>query len=62
MIYLIIYGCIALLVFFIISFLNGYHDKEVTFNDLFQAVSWPMSLMELLGVLTKIIIQRKKQK
>jgi hypothetical protein len=62
MIYLIIYGCTALIIFFIISFLNGYHGNEITYNDLFQAVFWPISLMELLGALTKIIIERRKQK
>lgn len=58
----IIYVVIFLVFLLIISFTNGYIGKFFDIKDFLAALFWPMTIFELLGILTKIIIEKKGKK
>jgi len=59
---LYIYLIVGLVLFAINAFLVGYAGQEFTKDDFMSAVLWPMTILQLMGMLTAIIIKSIKSK
>ena len=57
-----IYTVIGLALFGINAFLVGYFGQEFTKDDFISALLWPVTILQLIGMLTAIIVKKIKNK
>lgn len=59
MIYVYTYISIVICFWLVNAFIAGLNETDTSQKDLFDSILWPVTLANLLGLLTKIIIKRK---
>lgn len=54
--YMVVYFAIGLLFVFFNCFMAGYNGEEPKLSDFRDIVTWPVSLVTFLGLLSKILV------